>query len=307
MAAQQAGSTSLQSVTAEESNARLTALISGTCRAAGTEPRRCRGVVAAHGAASTSGTCERFFAILKASLQQAGVNCPLLLTNDLVPLLLAGEPAPVAVAVAGTGTGFAACSADGTWARASGCEYLLSDEGGGFHIGMSGLRAAVRAIDGRGAPTALLGLAQRWCGEAREDTIEGLFRKVYQPDFKPVLASFAAHVLAAAADDAVAAAIVTASAAELATGIWAVVQAAGCAAADTQVLLSGSLLTRHEILAGKLRDQLSGRIGKDNISVMTYGRLIAGLRQLRAAWWSHDRIIQRLACAFPVRADVPSR
>lgn len=304
------GPTSVRSVTAEESQAALALLARGACQAAEADPSRCRAVVAAHGAASTAGTCEAFFAILKAALRPAGIDCPLLLTNDLVPVVLGGgDGGPLVAVVAGTGTGFAARSAAGQWARASGCEYLLSDEGGGFDIGVSGLRAAVRAIDGRGAPTALVTAARQWSEAAGPDIVERLSAKVYVPDFKPVVASFAPYVLTAAAGDEaragdeVAAGIVAASARELAAGVLAVIRSAGCRAASTRVVMSGSLLTRHEILARGLRDELCDHVSRENIDVIPDGWMLAGFSRLRDAWWSGDGTIELLARAFPVTAD----
>jgi len=304
--AHRAGPTSPQSVTARAAQAGLARLARGACQAAGADPARCGAVVAAHGAASAGSTCGAFFPLLKKALGQAGMSCPLLLTNDLVPLLLGGAGhGSLAVAVAGTGTGYGARSAAGDWARASGCEYLLSDEGGGFDIGMSGLRAAIRAIDGRGAPTALLPLAQQWCGAGARDTAERLCQKVYVPGVKPVVASFAPVVLEAAAYDEAAAAIAAASAGELATGVWSVILSARCSAPDTRVLLAGSLLTEHEILARGVREELGGRVGRDNIGTIPDGWLADGFDRLRRAWLSGDDVIQRLGRAFPVKADVP--
>lgn len=300
------GSTSLRSTTAGESKVALTLLARDACHTAGVDPMHCRAVIAAHGAASTQRTCEAFFTLLKSALGEAGIGCPLLLTNDLVPLLLgAAEEQPLVAVVAGTGTGFGARSAVGSWARASGCEYLLSDEGGGFDIGMSGLRAAIRAVDGRGAPTALVGLARKWCGAESDNIVDRLCEKVYVPGFKPVVASFARCVLEAAAHDEVANVIIAAAACELAAGVRAVARSAGCSAPDTRVLLSGSLLTKHEILASALHHELGNRIGQACFGVIPEGWLLAGFDRLRENWVSDGSTLRRLASAFPVRADAP--
>ncbi len=77
--------------------------------------------------------------------------------NDLVPLVALGEPGRShLVAVCGTATGFGVCTDDSRSWRASGQEYLLSDEGGGHDVGVEGLQASVRAVDGRGPATALV-------------------------------------------------------------------------------------------------------------------------------------------------------
>ena len=57
--------------------------------------------------------------------------------------------------VAGTGSIAWARTADGGTVRVGGWGQLLGDEGSGYDIGISGLRAVVRASDGRIPPTAL--------------------------------------------------------------------------------------------------------------------------------------------------------
>ncbi|MGH3277200.1 MAG: hypothetical protein ACRDNZ_23085, partial [Streptosporangiaceae bacterium] len=217
--AAQAGPTGAWGATEDQSRDTLAALADSTRRSAGADPGRCRAVVAAHGAASTRASCTAFHRLLTEALARAGVRCPALVTNDLVPLLLGGDSQqPLVVIVAGTGTGFGARSAAGAWARASGCEYLLSDEGGGFDIGLAGLRAAIRAADGRGAATALQDAAAQWCGGHPATLAEDLSAKVYVPGHKPLIASFTRHVLDVAAHDQAAAGIVACAARELAAG-----------------------------------------------------------------------------------------
>jgi N-acetylglucosamine kinase-like BadF-type ATPase len=169
-------------------------------------------------------------------------------TNDVAPLLL-DEAGELVVVVCGTGTSFVARGPDGTVARASGREYLLSDEGGGFDIGLRGLRAVVRASDGRGPATDLKAAAMQLAG-----SVDDLCAAVTgRDDVKPFVASFAAHVLAAAAaGDGVANTIVQDAAVELATGIGAVSDRA-LLSAPLRVRTSGSLLVGdHEVLRSAL-------------------------------------------------------
>lgn len=76
-------------------------------------------------------------------------------TDDVVTHLgaLGGEPG-VALA-AGTGVLCIAIGAAGRRYNVDGLGYLFGDEGGGFWIGRAGIRAAVRAAEGRGPRTAL--------------------------------------------------------------------------------------------------------------------------------------------------------
>jgi N-acetylglucosamine kinase-like BadF-type ATPase len=158
-------------------------------------------------------------------------------TNDVPPLLL-DESGELVVVVCGTGTSFVARGADGRVARASGREYLLSDEGGGFDIGLRGLRAVVRAADGRGPATDLTAAATQLGG-----SVDALCAMVTgRDDVKPFVASFAPNVLVAASvGDRVARDIVEDAAAELVTGISAVADSASLSR-PIRVRMSGSLL-----------------------------------------------------------------
>jgi N-acetylglucosamine kinase-like BadF-type ATPase len=298
--ASQAGPTSALSVTEAQSSDALAPPPPRPCRDAGADPGRCRAVVAAHGAASTRSSCLAFHRLLKDALRCAGVRCPVLVTNDLVPLLLGGDsPQPLVVIAAGTGTGFGARPVAGAWARASGCEYLLSDEGGGFDIGLAGLRAAIRAIDGRGPATALQEAATRWCGGHAATLAEDLSAAVYVTGHKPLIASFAQHVLDAAEHDQAAGGIVSYAARELAAGATAVARAACCPPGGTRILLAGSLLTRHHALAAALRAELDDHA----VGALPEGWLPSGLRRLHQAWISGSQTVAQAARAFPVTAD----
>src|SRR5487761_1702159 len=101
-----------------------------------------------------------------AAARMAGLRAELVLSNDATPLLLAVAPeVGHVVAVCGTGTGFLATSRRSAPVRVGGCEYLGSDEGSAFDLGLTGLRAAVRGLDGRRARAGrAAGLAGRGSG-----------------------------------------------------------------------------------------------------------------------------------------------
>jgi N-acetylglucosamine kinase-like BadF-type ATPase len=64
---------------------------------------------------------------------------------------------PGVVVIAGTGSGAAGRDAAGRTTRVGGHGFLLGDEGSGYWIGREAVRAALRAADGTGPPTALSG------------------------------------------------------------------------------------------------------------------------------------------------------
>lgn len=145
---------------------------------------------------------------------------------------LNGEPG-VALIV-GTGVVALAIGADGALRTADGWGPWLGDEGGGAWIGAAGLRAALRAHDGRGPSTTLLDAARARFGapETWPAQLTGA----------AALASFAPDVLAAKGDGA-ALAIVSAAAEAVA--------ATARAAADGPVAMVGGL-ARTEALRAQL-------------------------------------------------------
>ncbi|HMA47761.1 MAG TPA: BadF/BadG/BcrA/BcrD ATPase family protein [Frankiaceae bacterium] len=208
--------------------------------------------------------------------------------NDLVPWTL--RPDHPLVAVCGTGTGFAALTPDGAWVRASGLEYLLADEGGGFDIGLHGLRAVVRAHDGRGRPTLLTELvtaaladpcAGRPDGDRVHDRIHDRVHRQRRP--KALVASLAPKVLAAArCGDAVAGGILDRAADELLAGVRALARRAGRREAYP-LRYGGSLLAGEE---PALRARFLGRLAADRRAYRPEPLPrdpLAGVRAARAA------------------------
>ncbi|WP_144764896.1 N-acetylglucosamine kinase [Curtobacterium sp. 9128] len=127
-------------------------------------------------------------------------------TSDVVTAhagALGGEPGTVLVA----GTGAVAIGIDGSGRlrRADGSGIWLGDDGSGRWIGQRGLRAALRAHDGRGRDTTLREAAAALAPTL--DTLPGVVGGSATPE--RTLAAFAPVVLSHAADgDAVAADIV---------------------------------------------------------------------------------------------------
>ncbi len=101
-----------------------------------------------------------------AVVQRVGLAARVIVTHDARPLIAAGTPNDCGVAlIAGTGS-FAYCrTAEGVEDRCGGWGYLYGDEGSGYAIAAAGLRAAVRAADGRGEPTDLLTAFGHWLDE----------------------------------------------------------------------------------------------------------------------------------------------
>lgn len=220
-------------------------------------------VLAAHGAASTQRSAEKFADFLYEILKELTVRAQLIVTNDMVPVITSDQGEAVVAAIVGTGTGYAAHRGLRNWARAGGADYILSDEGGGFDLAMCGLRAAIRATDGRGPPTDLTTRARQWVGASdRIRLSDALFERVYVAYPRSVVADFARWVIDAAQDgDQVAHELIELAADEVLVGVRTVAERAGIAEDSPRLVMSGSLATvetpmRRAILA-RLRQQLS--------------------------------------------------
>lgn len=104
----------------------------------------------------------------------------LLVTHDAAPILAAASPENCGVAlIAGTGSFAFGRSSTGEVARCGGWGYLFGDEGSGYSIALSGLRAAARAADERGPRTLLLELYQQRLDAASPQV---LIERVYRTD-----------------------------------------------------------------------------------------------------------------------------
>jgi N-acetylglucosamine kinase-like BadF-type ATPase len=143
-----------------------------------------------------------------------GIAAKVRVCHDAEPILAAAAPDNVGIAlIAGTGSLAWGRNAAGETARAGGWGYLLGDEGSGYAIAIAGLRAAMRAADGRGPRTDLLaGLLQK-LGAASPDE---LVAKVYATEMsREQLAALANVVFDYVATDETAATIIHTAARDL--------------------------------------------------------------------------------------------
>lgn len=115
-------------------------------------------------AAVADGDPSRYAEQVAAVADRAGITGTIVVSRDITPLLSAPPlRGRGLVVVCGTGSAVVADSGSGAQVAVGGCEYLGSDEGSGYALGLAGLRAAVRAFDGRAAPTVL---GARLCEQA---------------------------------------------------------------------------------------------------------------------------------------------
>jgi N-acetylglucosamine kinase-like BadF-type ATPase len=160
-------------------------------------------------------TVEEVRSAFRAAVRRSSLHGVVVLTDDAVVPLLAAPLNGVGISgIVGTGTILLARGTDGPLLQWGGYEYVLADQGGGFDIGLKGLRAGARAYDGRGPRTELLDCMQ----ELYEGDIPRIGADLAgRAHPKQRVAEFAKSVcLAADAGDAVAGQIVAEAATEIA-------------------------------------------------------------------------------------------
>ncbi|HEX6800574.1 MAG TPA: BadF/BadG/BcrA/BcrD ATPase family protein [Ktedonobacterales bacterium] len=178
-------------------------------------------------------------------------------SND-AELLVGALPGGVGVAlIAGTGSIALGRNAAGETTRAGGWGHIFGDEGSGYALGVAALRAAARAADGRGEPTALRLAVLRTLDVAAP---YALIARVHQDCDKAAIARLASLVVAEAeADDAVARTILHQAAADLAEQAHAVMRTLALEA-PVALALGGGLLLEAPAYRAVVLEALGGEL-----------------------------------------------
>ncbi len=185
--------------------------------------------------------------------------------NDCEIVLEAGSEAGWGVAlIAGTGAISFGKTPDGTRSRAGGWGYLVGDEGSAYDIAREGLRAALRATDGRAEPTQLVEILMK---HFQIDRSSALVPVVYRhntssagtspirPDQMAALAPLVTQ--AAEMGDAVAQGIVQRAGHELALNVLAVARNLHLPTANVPLALAGGLLLKSDAVRAGLMGALA--------------------------------------------------
>ncbi|MBN9519638.1 BadF/BadG/BcrA/BcrD type ATPase [bacterium] len=178
--------------------------------------------------------------------------------NDATLLFAAGTSEGWGLAViAGTGSIAFTLDRAGRDGRAGGWGYLLGDEGSAWMLGLSGLRAACRAADRAGPPTALLGTLLKALGTTDpRDFIPATYRGVWD---RAAIAGLAPVVLEAAeAGDDVAHKLVVREVTALARTAATAVDAAELPKLGLPVAVAGGLVVRSAFYRALFVEALCG-------------------------------------------------
>ena len=179
-----------------------------------------------------------------------------LVTDARAALEGALDGKPGVVVIAGTGSIAIGVNADGQQARAGGFGPTLSDEGSGYYIAQSALKAVVSSFDGRSPRTTL---AERICqklGVADPSDLPGV---IYNSDSEPVDIAPLAEIVdeAAREGDEVARRILSAAGGELGRLAVSVIDKLELNSIAFRVACVGSVFRSGELVLEPLRDAVS--------------------------------------------------
>jgi N-acetylglucosamine kinase-like BadF-type ATPase len=190
----------------------------------------------------------------------------LVVSNDAIPMLFAPPLNDRGVVIlAGTGSGF--LGGDGhTVLQLGGHEYLGSDQGSAFDIGLQGLRAALRARDGIGPRSALPESLSQQVGR---DIASEARRLATLPFPKQAVARLAPIVIRCWLEhDEVAEAVVTAAVESLVAGA-AQIRRKLCLTETSGTVLAGGLITSCAEFASTLQIAIEQSCGPHRVTICT--------------------------------------
>ncbi len=193
---------------------------------------------------------------LRVCAESQGLADSVTVTDDAEPILAAATSDSTGIAlISGTGSLALGRSIDGRVDRMGGWGHLFGDEGSGYSISIAGLRAAVRAADGRADQTLLLnGFMERF----NISTPAGFIESVYGAALsREQLAACCGVVFEAARNDDVAQQILDAAGTELSEMVTTLARKLGFAAAEFRLGVAGGVLLNQPAL----RADVIGKIG----------------------------------------------
>jgi N-acetylglucosamine kinase-like BadF-type ATPase len=179
-------------------------------------------------------------------LDRTGLADVTVVQNDTFAVLWAGASRPWGIAVvAGAGINAVGMHPSGRTARFLALGDYTGDVGGGHHIGVRALAAAIRARDGRGRATVLTAAEPECFGLRRpEDVAIAVHLGAVRHEDLHVLAP--AVFAAATAGDAVAARIIASFADEVALMVGALARRLRLVRTDVEVVLGGGTLQTND-------------------------------------------------------------
>jgi N-acetylglucosamine kinase len=183
----------------------------------------------------------------------------IVICNDALIALVGGVGHDVGiVAIAGTGSIIFGRNHQGCTKRVGGWGYILGDEGSAYHIAVQGMRAALRAYDGRSEQTILQERIREHLGLS---SLENLIQVIYQQGWtvKDIAALAPIVDRAAASGDAVALTIIEDAVKELVQATQVVIDAIFSLTEVVEVVTTGSVWQGNSLIRAKFEASLVKR------------------------------------------------
>jgi N-acetylglucosamine kinase-like BadF-type ATPase len=278
----------------------IIALVDESRRAAGIDPQH-RARCAVFYLANVDLPVER--RIARRELERVTPAEVTIVQNDTFAVLRAGASRPWGVGVvAGFGINAVGVHPSGRVARFLAFGDFTGDSGGGHHIGVGGMAAAMRARDGRGPATVLTTLVPRHYGLRHPEDVAIAVRRgaIAHAD----LHALAPVTFAAAAEgDPVAREILSAFADEVAIMALALIRRLHLTRTDVEVVLGGGTLQSGDLqLTEQVTANITERVPRAQVRVLdgapVLGALVEALDRSDADHSSVTRLRTTLATAM---------
>lgn len=194
-------------------------------------------------------------ALVREQIESLNIARRVCVVNDTEIALIGGVGGERGVVVvAGTGSAAFGCNREGRKARAGGWGWVLGDEGSAFDIGQQGLRAVVRALEGRAEASALVDTLICWWNLANRGELAASLRA--RSWSRGDVANLAEWVTdAARAGDTVASRIVTRAGVELGLLATTVIEQLHMRG-EFSVVLTGGVFRAGEMVSEPLRKKV---------------------------------------------------
>jgi N-acetylglucosamine kinase-like BadF-type ATPase len=199
-------------------------------------------------------------ALVKGLMKEYLPNAESMPVNDGFIALVGGTTRLFGIIVIG-GTGSLAFGVDdkGQSARAGGWGHILGDEGSGYMIGLRGLRAVMRAYDGRTGPTGLHDIVMKHFGFEKCEQILNWTKQVQGS--KAEIGALSRLVFEACeAGDATAAQILREESDELALGAWSVAGRLFPGRSDFEIVVGGGNLRKSQCYFDLFKEAVARRL-----------------------------------------------
>jgi N-acetylglucosamine kinase-like BadF-type ATPase len=206
--------------------------------------------------------------IVRGILRRIGYKAQLLVVNDALVALEAGVPGePGTVVIAGTGSIAYGRNARGEAARAGGWGFVLGDEGSGYWIGRTALRAVLREADRRGERTSLTPRLMKHFGVTKP---QDLIYEVYYGGLQPTaIGALAPHVQTARDEgDHVARGILDGAARELAASALSVTRRLHLDREAFTFVLAGGVFKGVPWLINELTERLTAEAPTSSVRLL---------------------------------------